>query len=260
MDIISYIDTNRDLMIDWVYEFFDKKYSKEQVNYYLYEHDKVSTLRNGVQKLADEFISLENHEQNTIEKWYKETDFYIFDLLPWNGCSMFKDKINIISDTIKKYNIKFIIDFGAGLGVSSIYLSQQLGVEVIYVDLKDSVTSKFAKFMMKKLNITNIQMMTTEELFDSNIHCDMILAMDCFEHIINMEEIFDKLINHSYKIYHDSTFFSNKNQPQHIYTPLPIDFYNMCALRNYIPNRNPNLLNRIYLEFDNKGILHINFL
>ena len=256
MDIITHINSNKELIVDWVYEFFEGKYTKEEVNHFLYIYNE-NSIRIGVEELAKEFNNLPNQKTKTIENWYVETDFYVFDLLPWNGSNMFRDKIKFIPEIIKKHNVKTLVDFGAGLGVSSIYFSQELGIDVTYVDLENSTTSRFAKFLMDKMEITNIKMMTTKEFFASDVWCDMILAMDCFEHIPNMEETFDLLTEHSYKIYHDSTFFRNENQPQHVYTPTIIDFINMCALRNYIPNGHQNLLNRAYLKFDNTGNLNI---
>ena len=91
------------LCIDLVTEFFDGKYTEQQVEQYLFEQvqNGNTKIRNGVKKLADEFIDefgmgqlANNKETDTkVRKWYESTDFYIFDLLPWNFCGAFQDKL-----------------------------------------------------------------------------------------------------------------------------------------------------------------------
>lgn len=259
MNIIDYIGTNPEVMIGWVTEFFNGKYTRDEVSEYLYATANGSP-RKGVIKLADEFNNLQSKDTADIKRWYTETDFYVFDLLPWNGCGMFKEKIENITAIIKQHGFKTIIDFGGGLGVTSIYLAQELNCKVYYVDLKDSITSKFAKFLMNKMNVTSVEMLTDEEFYNSSITADAIVSLDCFEHIPDMEDTFDKLTLHSNVIVHDSTFFSDQWSPQHVYTPTMLDFLNMCALRNYIPRASSNILWRVYLSISDKTELQIKFI
>jgi len=250
-DIITYIDENKDLMVDWVHEFFNGKYSREEVNHYLYGVETDGMPRNGVVKLSDEFNNLKVKTVDSIRQWYSDTDYYVFDLLPWNGCNMFKSKADVIVELIKKNGYETITDFGGGLGVLSAYISLKTNCKVVYVDLKDGVTFKFAQFLMNKLKINSVTIMGDEEYFSSDIVTDCIIATDCFEHIPNMQETFEKLIQHTNVIYHDSTFFSDKWSPQHVYTPKQLDFLNMCALYNFLPDQNNiKLLYRIALQFD----------
>lgn len=258
-DIITYMENNPQMLVDWAYEFFDGKYTRDEVNMYMFENGENSHVRKGVLKLADEFNSLEEKNVDTIRKWYSDTDFYIYDLLPFNGGPMFREKADVILDLIKKRNIKTITDFGGGLGILSMYIALNTDCTVYYVDLPDSVTGRFAKFIIDKLQVPNIELLTDEEYFASDIFTDCIVATDCFEHIPNMEETFQKLINHSYHIYHDSTFFSDQYMPQHVYTPTGLEFLNMAALYNYLPNGGPALLSRVYLQFDTKGQLQVQF-
>jgi SAM-dependent methyltransferase len=256
-NIIDFIDKNPETITDWVTEFFAGKYSRTEVADYLYKIDAEGMPRRGVVQLASEFNSLEE-----IKEWYTNTDFYVFDLLPWNGCNMFKEKAEQIVKLIKQKKYTSILDFGGGLGVLSMYIKEMIPeCTVHYVDLKDGVTFQFAQFLMEKYKLHNdIHVMDDEEFFESGVFVDCILATDCFEHIPNMEEVFGKLTMHSYNIYHDSTFFSDKWSPQHVYTPVGLEFINMAALYNYLPNNTPTLLTRAYLRFDDSGQIQIHLI
>lgn len=258
-EIIDYLQDNTELQTDLVYEFFEGKYTRDEVKKYLFDYAKKS-VRHGVQKLSDEFNTIQDKNVETIKNWYANTDFYIFDLLPYNAGPMYLEKINEVQALIKKYNFKSVLDFGAGLGIGCMSLAKHTDVTVYYVDIKDSITSKFAKFLMNKLNVKNVIMMDDQEFYNSNLKVDLITSLDCFEHIPNMEDIFDKLTEHSNVIFHDSTFYSDAIFPQHVYTPSLLDFINMCALRNYIPRMGPKLLWRVYIQFEKAGNLGIHFI
>jgi 2-polyprenyl-3-methyl-5-hydroxy-6-metoxy-1,4-benzoquinol methylase len=257
MSIVTDVNQNEARNIQWVTEFFDGKYTEDQVKHFLY-HQNPNEPRAGVMKLVDEFNSINSNDTEELRKWYIDTDFYVFDLLPWNGSGQFEHKLQKIKSVIEKYGFKTIVDFGGGLGVASAWLKQECNVDVIYVDLPDSVTSKFAKFLFGKLNL-DIPMMTDEEFFNSHIKVDMISAMDCFEHIPNMDETFDKLTEHSYVIMHDSTFFRDRWSPQHVYTPDQRTFTNMALLRNYVIRDDPSLLWRAYLVLENNNQITLKF-
>jgi hypothetical protein len=260
VDVIDFIIENQDTMVSWVHEFFEGKYTEQQVRDYLYHIDTARNApRMGVEVLANEFTNLEEKTTESIKQWYSDTDFYIFDLLPWNASNMFRAKVLEVKNLIDTQGLKSIVDFGGGIGMNAIYLSKNTDCKIYYVDLPNSVTSRFAKFLMNKFGVTNVEMMTDEEFFSSNLFVDAVVAMDCFEHIPNMEETFDNIIEHTHVVFHQSTFHADKWSPQHVYTPNMLDFINMCALRNYLPRGNPELLWRSYIQFDNQGNLKVNF-
>lgn len=244
--------------VDLVYDFFNGKYSKEDVNRLLY-HFGDGGVRDGVKKLSEEFNSSVNVESNdSVRKWYEDTDFYIFDLLPWNGCGMFLDKLNIMKDIVNRQKAKTVIDFGGGLGISSIFMSQELGLEhIYYVDLKNSKTFAFASYLIKKLDIKNITILGDQELFDSNIFVDLIISNDCFEHIKNLDETTDRLIRHSNTLFHQSTFVSDHNTPQHIQNKGDMWFLKMMAKKNFVAMGHQLLLNRVEIDYTvDNGSLH----
>jgi hypothetical protein len=260
LNIIDYIEQNQEVMLDWMMEFFGDKYTREQLYQNTYGSGRISGsgIRNGTVQLADEFNSLPDREVDTIKNWYGETDFYIFDLLPYNGGYMFKEKCDEVISLIKRFDAKTVIDFGGGIGVMAIYLRQNTDCKIYYADIKDGVTYRFAKFLMGKFGIDDIGMFGDAELFASDVKADLLLATDCFEHIPNMEETFSNLTNLSYRIYHDSTFYTDAIFPQHVYTPNHLEFLNMCAMHNYLPSEgSPKLLNRVYLHIDPTGQLKI---
>ena len=226
-NICDYINKNEETVIGWVVEFFQGKYTPEQVRTIMYESN--GTARNAIIKLADEFRALPDKSVEGIKNWYEETDFYVFDLLPWNGAGQFKEKLENVRSALS--GCSTLVDFGGGLGTASIWYAQYFD-RVVYVDLKGGVTYRFAEFLINKLGITNIQMMGTEEFFDSDV-VDAIVALDCFEHIPNLSETFAKLAEHSNIIYHDSTFHSDQYSPQHVYTD-ELKFINAAAACNFI--------------------------
>jgi 16S rRNA G527 N7-methylase RsmG len=216
-------------------------------------------VRDGVKKLSDEFNSTVNVESNdSVRKWYEDTDYYIFDLLPWNGCGMFLDKLKLMKNVVEHEKSKTVIDFGGGLGISAIYMSQELNLDhIYYVDLKNSKTFAFASFLIKKLGITNITILGDSELFSSDIKADIIISNDCFEHIKNLEETTDKLIKHSNTLFHQSTFVSDHNTPQHIQNKGDMWFLKMMASKNFVIKGHPLLLNRIEIDYtldENKNL------
>ncbi len=253
-DIIQYIIDNPEVVTDWVHEFFDGKYTREEVVDYLYGIEEDGMPRRGVVQLSKEFNSLADKNTESIRKWYSDTDFYVFDLLPWNASNMFKAKADAIINLINTNGYQSVTDFGGGLGIMSIYIRANTKCKVTYVDLKDGVTFKFAKFLLNKLNVDGVDVLGDEEYFSSSLKTDCILATDCFEHIPNMGETFEKLTAHANTIYHDSTFHADKWSPQHVFTPTQIEFLNLCANYNYLPDpNNVRLLYRMRLQFTPAG-------
>lgn len=255
-DIIDRL-SDHEFSIDLVHRFFDGKYTEQEVNSLLYDlvGDKTQHVRKGVHLLSEEW-------NNHISKFYEATDYYIFDLIPWNGCGMYKPHvekvINIITklhDSTQPYSV---LDFGGGVGTLCIALSQNIPeLDIFYVDLGKSVTYKFAKFFMNEINV-HIKMMDVQEFFDSELCVNFIAALDCFEHLPNLERVLDKLTQRTTHIYHNSTFVSSAVQPQHIETRGLSWFLNAMAERNFAPNPanegdNINWMSKFIIQYKQKG-------
>jgi hypothetical protein len=262
-DLITRINTDENWCIELVTEFFAGKYTREEVRHYLYAADP-NRPRAGVLKLVDEFQHVDRESNADVRQWYQDTDFYVFDLLPWNGAGQFGAKVTAAANIIQQYGFNTIVDFGGGLGTAIARLHElDPSKTYVYVDLKDGVTFRFAKFLFEKLRIADkIVMMGDEDFFASDYVVDCILATDCFEHIKNLEETFDKLIEHSNVIFHDSTFFSDQYSPQHLQTRGMLWFANVAAQRNFIARDDDRLLWRVMLQYipvGDKAQLEIKF-
>lgn len=240
MSILDTI-TNEDKCVELVHEYFAGKYSVEDIRTLLYQFNPFGglTVRRGVQKLSEEWHKLKNYDEDTINDWYKETDFYVFDLLPWNACEMFTAKMDAIVPILKNQEVKTLVDYGGGLGISSFLIKEKCpDIDILYCDFRQSHQYKFCKFLMDKLSITGIGMVDVNEFLDVGVpqsytHYDAILAMDCFEHIPNLGGVIKKLGCHTNMIIHDSTFHRNEAQPQHVNDKGEVWFINLMLENNF---------------------------
>ena len=260
------------LCIDLVTEFFDGKYTEQQVEQYLFEQvqNGNTKIRNGVKKLADEFIDefgmgqlANNKETDTkVRKWYESTDFYIFDLLPWNFCGAFQDKLKYTKSRLEQLGSKTIVDYGGGLGIVTIALAEMNKFDKIYyVDLKGSVTYGFAEFLIKKYKLEDkITMMGDEEYFKSDLFTDIVVSNDCFEHIVDLDYTLDNLVRKTNCILHDSTFHTDENTPMHVQTQGVPEFCQGMLNRYFmVMDGDFRLLNKIDLRYDDKGQISLGY-
>ena len=265
-------DKQEKLCIDLVTEFFDGKYTEEEVSQYLFKEvdNGGAKIREGVKKLSDEFIdefgmgqlSINKENDTKVRKWYESTDYYVFDLLPWNFCGMFQDKLNYTKTKLDEMDCKTIVDYGGGLGIVSIALAELNKFDKIYyVDLKGSVTYGFAEFLIKKLGLEDkITMMGDEEYFQSDIFTDIIISNDCFEHIVDLDYTLDNLVQKSNTLLHDSTFHTDENTPMHVQTQGLQEFCQSMLDRYFlVVNGDARVLNRMSLRYNEQGQLDIGY-
>jgi hypothetical protein len=263
MNIIETIN-DETFCIDAVTEYFNGKFSREEVKHLLYDFttlDHGLEVRRGVGKLAEEWHTLQNKDVSTVEKWYSTTDFYIFDLLPWNACSMFTDKLEYIVQKLEQNGIQTLLDYGGGLGIASLYIKERLPeISVFYVDFENSHQFKFSEFLAKKVNAPTIPRFDVHHILRTDTYLrwfDAILAMDCFEHIPNLEETISILTKKTNIILNDSTFHRNEAQPQHVNAHGDLWFINLMLKYQFILEGDPRTFKRFRLDFDGKGFLPI---
>ena len=218
---MSLLDTikNEEFCIETVFEYFQGKYSKEEVKTLLFEFHKWGNLnvRRGVSKLCEEWNALKAKDLKTVENWYSSTEFYIFDLLPWNGCDMFKQKMDPLIELIKSTQLKNIVDYGAGLGITTLLLKEAIpDATLTYVDFLDSHQYRFLVFLTKKLGLEMPKVIDVADFMKSKEWCDLIFSMDCFEHVVNLDDTINVLCSKTNTLIHDSCFDKNDAQPQHV--------------------------------------------
>ena len=254
---------NEDTCVELVHEYFNGKYSKDDVKILLYQFNPMGNLnvRRGVARLSEEWNKLKSYDKDTVTNWYKETDFYIFDLLPWNACSMFTDKMELIYKVLEGYKVQSLLDYGGGLGISTFLLKERFpDMFITYSDFQTGNQFKFCEFLMKKLSITGIHTMDVDLALNNISHKDAVLAMDCFEHIPDLGTTLKKLLRGTNLLIHDSTFHRNEAQPQHVNDQGEFWFVNLMLENNfYMPSNDFRVFRRFKMQLQQTGELAMMF-
>lgn len=251
--------SNKDFCISMVFKYFNGKYTEDQVSNLLYKeisYKGMKGIRSGVVKLAEEWGGVDITNVENIKNWYKETDNYIFDLLPWNACGMFVEKMNGVLEKIDMCSPKSLIDYGGGLGISTLMIADKFPeLEITYCDFKDSHQFKFFLFLRKELQIMDgIKIIDVDEFIESDKSFDVILAMDCFEHIPDLDNIIKMICNKTNNVIHDSTFETNDVQPQHVNSHGNLWFMNLMLKNNFVNVKDFQLFKRFVLQHNGRDL------
>lgn len=104
-------------------------------------------------------------------------------------------------------NIKYIVDLGAGIGITTLFLSKIFPNAIIYYTNLKSKQSQCAEKMFDNYNCNNIIIL---ENCNNINQCDLLLSLNYFEHFYEpfkeINNVFDKL---SPKFILDSTDFQH---------------------------------------------------
>jgi len=181
-------------------------------------------------ELAAEFLGISkqeveeriaNSQQRGIDDWkskasiidfYKDSEHYIYDLIKFNS----KERLDSLIYPIKYINNSNILDFGGGIGLLSIALSQNNNV--FYYDVEGK-TKQFAKFLNEKLGGKVKFLDTLEEVYE--LEYDIIMVMDVFEHLESpLETLNDlhKCINKKHGLFYTTgmRFSISETLPMHL--------------------------------------------
>ncbi len=146
-----------------------------------------------------------------VEDFYKEEDFYLYELIHWNYNSpVYQERIQ----PLLHYHDKKILEIGAGIGSLCIALAYA-GNQVTYCDISE-VLSRFAKqrFEDRGLNIPIVKELKGLKDFD------IVVANDFFEHIHKdklpglLDEIASVLKDDGF-VYHRSNWGNQDLCPMH---------------------------------------------
>lgn len=116
-----------------------------------------------------------------IEKFYADTDAFLYESLVWNRTSL-KNKVRI---WIGKHLVQSkqtplkILTFGDGLGIDAYFLAQ-LGHDVTYFDVSQDCAT-FARRIFERGN-QDVTMITDPEQLPQNTF-DVVLCLDVLEHV-----------------------------------------------------------------------------
>lgn len=194
-------------------------------------------------KLSEEELKEEVKQLNVI--WQSDNintnlsfyDSYVYCYETINCFKVYtKDNINKVRDVLKKANVKSILDFGAGIGLSSLYLKEKFPNSSVYYYNIGTLQQNILKNLDSLNNITPI---TT--LLSTDVFC----AFDVFEHFQNpINEIknildvfqykylvFNNVFNYSdaighYKIYSHSNIEFNGEEINNFFNKYLEDHYN----------------------------------
>jgi len=133
--------------------------------------------------------------EDRMEKFYKQTLSYIWDLGAWHLYDLSKRQSDLeMVKQMKESKAKNILDFGGGVGLNSLMFARA-GLDVTLADL-DSKTIEFAKFRAERHGVKMKFWKTDTEPMPPDAKYDVILGLDVFEHLPKnvLHETVEKLI------------------------------------------------------------------
>jgi len=149
----------------------------------------------GGKMLAQEWKKLNPVTQKERDLYYKNTEFYIYDLSWYNASA---PMIGVYNEIYKLCQGKKVLDFGGGIGTLTMLLSHN-GFDVSYYDL-DSKTSQYARKRFEFYGVKpNVYLDDLDSIKDK---FDVIVATDVLEHLENpvayVEKLSEKLNDNGY--------------------------------------------------------------
>lgn len=149
--------------------------------------------------VAEDFIGkkINVNDHNQLLEWYRTSDAYIWELSSYHLDEGFNysGMCDGIALSLKNINKKNVLSLGDGIGDLSIRISDE-NLNAFYHDLEDSKTAQFAQFRFNKYgkNIKTIFTNNWDPKFD-NDSFDAVVALDFFEHLINVEQWSNAVFN-----------------------------------------------------------------
>jgi len=150
-----------------------------------------------------------------IEKFYRETDSYIYDLMVHGA----RQKRNILKNTIgcelAERNVDTVIDFGGGIGGDAIWLAKK-GFKVTYYDLPGK-TFDFAKWRFEKYGLF-IETIDNPDKLKGQY--DSVISIEVMEHVNHpvriLMTISDMLKNEGFFLMTESFGGVGEKYPSHL--------------------------------------------
>jgi ubiquinone/menaquinone biosynthesis C-methylase UbiE len=116
-----------------------------------------------------------------IERFYKETDAYLYELLI-DGENPFRNETrDAIMEALRKIGARRVFEFGGGIGTDAIWFSQA-GLQWTYYDLPDGQTFRFASWRFQKQQVP-VAVVTHPGQSRDN---DAVVSVEVFEHLPNL--------------------------------------------------------------------------
>jgi SAM-dependent methyltransferase/glycosyltransferase involved in cell wall biosynthesis len=168
---------DKQFLIDTIQEITGKERDEIARRFKLEHHD----IGGNVRRALDD-AGIKPYEYGPeIEKFYADTDAFLYESLAWNRTSL-KNKvrswIGIHLAQSQQTPLK-ILTFGDGLGIDAYFLAQ-LGHEVTYFDVSQDCAT-FARKIFECGNLDVTMIADPEQL--PKCHFDAILCLDVLEHV-----------------------------------------------------------------------------
>ena len=128
-----------------------------------------------------------------------------------------------------------ILDFGCGIGIPAFALAEK-GHKVTAMDIKGTGTFDFLKWRAAKHGV-NMEFIETEGIPNPPGQYDVIVAMDCLEHIPNWKDALAALAEHLVPggaLFSNNAVLDDMTQPEH-YELHPADFIKACVDVDLMP-------------------------
>lgn len=152
-----------------------------------------------------------------IEQFYRETPFYVYNLMIWEETKQRPRYVDLASEALNVHKCRVICDFGCGIGNDGLKLLEK-GYDVIFCDF-DNPSTKFLRWRLKKRGISAKYIEPYD--LDHIRGFDTLWAMDVIEHLPNPYKTLDPFLAEA-KIYIHATDGDSKSygrQPFHIRHP-----------------------------------------
>lgn len=143
-------------------------------------HGKIKQTQNSIYETGDELI---------VEGYYKNAQHFLFELAIAESNILFEKRLSILMNFVKKrFGIKYIADFGGGLGGFTLFMRKN-GYRSDYIDL-ESIYSKLAQYRFINNNVDSMGL-TLHSLNGINEKYDLITSFEVFEHLFDVQGTLD---------------------------------------------------------------------
>jgi SAM-dependent methyltransferase len=131
------------------------------------------------------------NNSESLLNWYRNTDTYIWELSAYHLDQGFNysGMCEGIALGLRNSNKNKVLALGDGIGSLSIRLAEE-GLEATYHDLEGSKTANFAqyRFSLEEKLVINTLFTSSFEPKLGDRAFDAVVALDFFEHVVNVEE------------------------------------------------------------------------
>lgn len=181
----------------------------------------------GTQRIKEDWEKSDPRTNEEIVKFYEKEQIYISELASWHCLKLNDTILEIVKSLIfaVKHKCCKFLDYGCGIGSSGLFF-HYYGFEVELADIS-SVLLNFAKYrfqirgIKEKVKFTDLK----EEKISKDNYFDFVSVVEVLEHVMDpvqvMAIIHKTMLENGY-VFLTTSFFPDKERPQHIITDFSI--------------------------------------